>query len=65
MTPSTYSPALIRDVEELIQAVSKTTILPRYQSLANNEIRTKSGPGALVTIANEEAESALADESKV
>ncbi|MDG2243760.1 MAG: inositol monophosphatase family protein [Rhodospirillaceae bacterium] len=61
MKPSTYSPALRRNVEQLIKSVSKNTILPRYKSLANNEIRTKSGPGDLVTIADEEAECALAE----
>jgi fructose-1,6-bisphosphatase/inositol monophosphatase family enzyme len=54
------SATLRQDVERLIQSVSETTILPRYKSLAKEEIKTKSGPGDLVTIADEEAEQKLA-----
>lgn len=46
-------------VEHLIRDVSKEIILPRYQSLKDSDVRTKSGPGDLVTIADEEAEQAL------
>lgn len=60
MTVDPSSSALRHDVERLIQSVSETTILPRYQSLTKDEIRTKSGPGDLVTIADEEAEQKLA-----
>ncbi|NKB46009.1 MAG: hypothetical protein GKS03_17240 [Alphaproteobacteria bacterium] len=49
------------DVEQLILSVSVSTILPRYQSLTKEEIRTKTGPGDLVTIADEEAEQKLAE----
>ncbi len=43
-------------VDELLRSVSETTILPRYQSLSDDQIKTKSSPGDLVTIADEEAE---------
>lgn len=47
------------DVNALIQEVSRSTILPRFKSLADGEIKTKSGPNDLVTIADEEAEEKL------
>lgn len=43
-------------VDELLRSVSETTILPRYQTLSEDQIKTKSSPGDLVTIADEEAE---------
>ena len=60
MSIDVSSATLRQDVERLIQSVSETTILPRYKSLAKEEIKTKSGPGDLVTIADEEAEQKLA-----
>lgn len=47
------------DVDTLIQDVSKSTILPRFKSLGDGEIKTKSGPNDLVTVADEEAEEKL------
>ena len=60
MTIDVGSAELRHDVARLIQSVSETTILPRYQSLTKAEIRTNAGPGDLVTIADEEAEQKLA-----
>ena len=42
-------------VELVVEAAAKF-ILPRYQSLTAGQVRTKSGPKDLVTIADEEAE---------
>ncbi len=61
MSQDASSPRLRHDVEQLILSVSVSTILPRYQSLTKEEIRTKTGPGDLVTIADEEAEQKLAE----
>lgn len=48
-------------VEDLIRQVSKDIILPRYQTLTDNQIKTKSSPGDLVTVADEEAEQELTE----
>lgn len=47
------------DVDALIREVSTSTILPRFKSLADSDIKTKSGPNDLVTVADEEAEEKL------
>ena len=59
MTASSQQLLLRTAVEGLLQQVSEAVILPRYQSLTAEEIRTKSCPGDLVTIADEEAEQQL------
>lgn len=46
-------------VEDMLQQVAEDIILPRYQSLSDNQIKTKSSPDDLVTIADEEAEKEL------
>ncbi|MFT5682765.1 MAG: fructose-1,6-bisphosphatase/inositol monophosphatase family enzyme [Myxococcota bacterium] len=47
---------MIDAVVELVVEAAERLILPRYQSLTAGQIRTKSGPHDLVTIADEEAE---------
>jgi fructose-1,6-bisphosphatase/inositol monophosphatase family enzyme len=44
----------------MIAAVGATEILPRYQALRTEDVREKAGPDDLVTIADIEAEKALA-----
>ena len=61
MTASSQQLLLRTAVEGLLQQVSEAVILPRYQSLTAEEILTKSGPGDLVTIADEEAEQQLTE----
>ena len=46
-------------VADIIREVSASIIEPRFQSLADSEIQTKSGPNDLVTIADIEAEEKL------
>ena len=36
--------------------MAKTAVLPRFRNLTKDDVRTKSGPGDLVTAADEEAE---------
>ncbi len=43
-------------IDRIIRDVAADKIVPRFQSLDKSEIRTKSGPTDLVTIADEEAE---------
>ena len=50
----------LRDgVAGLIESVAAKAILPRFQNLADRDIRTKSGPTDLVTAADDEAERLL------
>lgn len=58
------SDSLIDKVGALIREVAATYILPRFRSLSSNEVDTKSGPEDLVTIADREAEFALAPRLK-
>lgn len=43
-------------IDEIIRSVAADKIAPRFRQLADADIRTKSGPTDLVTIADEEAE---------
>ena len=43
-------------VVELMVEAAQRLILPRYQTLTSGQVRTKSGPMDLVTVADEEAE---------
>lgn len=43
-------------VSQIIREVAHDKIVPRFQQLADGDIRTKTGPTDLVTIADEEAE---------
>ncbi|MCD8526028.1 MAG: hypothetical protein LRY62_02365 [Alphaproteobacteria bacterium] len=44
------------EISQIMREVAADKIIPRFQKLADGEIRTKSGPEDLVTIADEEAE---------
>lgn len=50
---------LITDVTDAMRDVSETIILPRFNQLAEGEVRSKTNPRDLVTIADEEAEQTL------
>lgn len=43
-------------IATIIREVAEDKIVPRFQQLKEGDVRTKSGPGDLVTIADEEAE---------
>lgn len=43
-------------IAQVIREVAAEKIVPRFQQLADHEVRSKSSPGDLVTIADEEAE---------
>lgn len=47
-------------VAAILREVADEEILPRFRSLAEGDVRTKSGPDDLVTVADEAAERALA-----
>ena len=53
--------ALRYGVSSLIESVAAKAILPRFQNLADMDIRTKSGPADLVTAADDEAERLLCE----
>lgn len=57
--PSLDKTALRRDVDALIRDVAEKAVVPRFQNLSDSDVRTKSGPGDLVTAADEEAEELL------
>lgn len=46
-------------VAEILRDVAATIVVPRFRKLAPDEIRTKSAPDDLVTVADEESEAAL------
>ena len=48
--------AALADIIQLVRAVARTEIMPRFRNLAAADINTKSGPLDLVTIADEQAE---------
>ncbi len=49
----------IEQVARIIEAVVAEEVIPRFRQLDRSEIRTKSGPGDLVTIADEACEQRL------
>ena len=53
--------ALRHGVDALIRTVAETVVLPRFRNLTDADVRTKTGPGDLVTAADEEAEQLLAE----
>ena len=53
------APPDIDGVTEIIAAVGREEILPRFRALAAGDIREK-GPGDLVTVADEASEARLA-----
>jgi len=50
---------LIADVTDAMREVAETIILPRFNQLAEGDVRSKTNPRDLVTIADEEGELAL------
>ena len=46
----------LAEVVQLIRAVARTEIMPRFRTLQPGEVQTKSGPLDLVTVADEQAE---------
>ncbi len=50
---------LSTDTMAAVRHVAETYILPRYKRLAEDDVRAKSHPGDLVTVADEESERAL------
>ena len=53
--------SLRRAVEEAIHATARQVILPRFKSLGEQDVSTKSGPNDFVTIADREAEGLLSE----
>ncbi|TAL03323.1 MAG: hypothetical protein EPO08_04430, partial [Rhodospirillaceae bacterium] len=48
-------------VVEILRQVAAASILPRFNRLAEGDVRTKTHAGDLVTVADEEAEILLAE----
>lgn len=61
MTRSLGDLQLRHAVDHLLRQVAEDVILPRYKSLTDAQVKTKSGPNDFVTIADEEAERLLAE----
>ena len=57
--PTAVSPAQQQHIINIVRRASRTEILPRYRNLQKSDIATKSGPGDLVTIADQAAEAML------
>ncbi len=55
----TFSPAQACELDLLLRATARTEIMPRFRRLDAAEIRVKSGPFDLVTIADEAAEAMI------
>lgn len=53
------SDALLDKVEALMRDVARRHILPRFRTLNDRDVETKTGPQDLVTVADREAEEAL------
>lgn len=51
----------VEHVVELVRAMARTEIMPRFRKLAPGDIQTKSGPLDLVTVADEAAEVRLTE----
>lgn len=52
-------PTELAELVQLVRAVARTEIMPRFRNLAPGDVQTKSGPLDLVTVADEQAESRL------
>jgi len=50
------TPDLLAHTVELVRAIARSTIMPRFRKLSADQVQMKSGPSDLVTIADEEAE---------
>ena len=62
MTPTT-DPTTLRDsVSDLIRAVAADEILSRFKNLSDSDVREKTRPGDLVTVADLAAEAALSEQ---
>ena len=57
MSTAAFDPA---EVVQLVRAVARTEIMPRFRNLAPSDVQAKSGPLDVVTIADEQAELRLA-----
>lgn len=55
-----FSAAALAKVEQLVRAVARAEIMPRFRKLGTGDVAEKSGPMDLVTVADEAAEAALA-----
>ncbi len=51
----------LQEVAQLVRAVARTEIMPRFRNLGAADIHEKSGPMDLVTVADEAAEASLAE----
>ncbi len=54
-----FSRAALVEVEQLVRAVARSEIMPRFRNLGAGDILEKSGPMDLVTVADEAAEERL------
>jgi len=57
LSPTAFDPA---EVVQLVRAVARTEIMPRFHHLKPGDVQVKSGPLDLVTVADEQAELRLA-----
>ncbi len=55
-----FSAAALAEVEQLVRAVARSEIMPRFRKLGAGDVMEKSGPMDLVTVADEAAEARLA-----
>jgi len=53
------TPADLAEIVQLVRAVARTEIMPRFRSLQPGDVLAKSGPLDLVTVADEQAEARL------
>jgi fructose-1,6-bisphosphatase/inositol monophosphatase family enzyme len=56
-----FSERELHEVVDLVRSVARAEIMPRFRTLRDGDVRTKSGPTDLVTIADEMAEQRLAE----
>ncbi len=49
----------VHEVMQLVRAVARSEVMPRFRNLAATDVATKSGPLDLVTVADEQAEQRL------
>lgn len=50
------TPAEVAEVVQLVRAVARAEVMPRFRKLVDGDIQTKSGPLDMVTVADEAAE---------
>lgn len=56
-----FSAPEVADVVQLVRAVARSEIMPRFRNLRDGDVLTKSGPMDLVTVADEMAEQKIAE----